>query len=509
MSILYGTAAADVLRGSRSDDFYIGGLGADTFVFSFDAGHDVVVWEDTDSAGDVLWLEGVSLEQVQASYVDTTLQFSLGDGSSLRLLSWTSSLERVHKFLLNEGLFCLGGDASSDWLQADEQPGFLYGFGADDTLVGGNTRDVLDGGAGADMLWGGSAGEDTLIGGAGVDTFFWGSNRGTTRISDAENAETVFLYDLRPEDLSVVHTGSDLQLSSTEGAVLVLNNAYDLAVGGGLKFRFADGSLRTLSNSGSWNSISPSNFSICFDYRFDTSGFFRDQPERQAILEQAAQEWGQHIQDEFEDVPAGTMLNVSNPVTGADELFASSSVIDDLLVFVGAADIDNPAHGGPSAYYTVGSSLDQRWNSTSNFEPWVGSITFDTRPAYSDGSSLNWFFDPTPADASDVASAGAGKEDLLSVAIHEIGHVLGIVGGGGVPAFSRWCSDSYFVGSSAVAANGGRSVLLIDGTHPDGYHGGFGQEVAMAYGGYTTVGHRVTPSTIDLGLLSDIGYMIR
>ena len=153
--------------------------------------------------------------------------------------------------------------------------------------------------------------------------------------------------------------------------------------------------------------------------------------------------------------------------------------------------------------------MDQRWNSTTNFEPWVGSITFDTSPTYSNGSSLDWFFDPTPSDASDVASAGAGKEDLLTVAIHEIGHVLGIVGGGTVNAFDRWVSGSYFTGPAAKAANQGRSVLLIDDTHPDGYRGGFNQEVVMAYGGYSSVGHRVTPSSIDLGMLSDIGYQIR
>ena len=42
------------------------------------------------------------------------------------------------------------------------------------------------------------------------------------------------------------------------------------------------------------------SFSIKFDYRFDTEGFF-DNPEKREVLEQAAQIWSYYIQDEFNE----------------------------------------------------------------------------------------------------------------------------------------------------------------------------------------------------------------
>ena len=511
MALIQGSSLGDVLQGGTGSDTLVGGSGADTYVFSYGSGQDVIVGEGLWSQDDVLWMPAVRMDAVGAAYSGSDLQISLVDGSSLRLANWSSAWSRVHQFQLEDSWAEIGG-AGADWLdgRSHNEKVCLWGMEGDDSLVGSANADVLDGGGGADMIWGGSGGSDTLSGGAGNDTFFFGGTDGADCLADVAAGDVVNLYDLQAAQVQASLQGTDILLTAGSGAQLRLTNAYTSVAQGGVRFGFAGGDVRTLTSNG-WSSGASSNstFSIQFDYRFDSSGFFRDHPERQAILQQAAYEWTRHIGDEFADVPAGTTLHISNPVTGADETFAADAPIDDVLVFVGAANISNPAHGGPAAYYTVGSSLDQRWNSTTNFEPWVGSITFDTSPTYSDGSSLGWFFDPTPVDASDVVSAGAGKEDLLSVAIHEIGHVLGVVGGGSVNAFDRWRSGSYFVGPSAVAANGGRSVLLIDDTHPDGYRGGFSQEVAMAYGGYTTVGHRVTPSSIDLGLLSDIGYTIR
>src|SRR5205807_6106566 len=44
-------------------------------------------------------------------------------------------------------------------------------------------------------------------------------------------------------------------------------------------------------------------------------------------------------------------------------------------------------------------------------------------------AGYGWFIDPTPADDSEFATSGgpaAGKVDLLTVLVHEYGHILGL-----------------------------------------------------------------------------------
>ncbi len=142
------------------------------------------------------------------------------------------------------------------------------------------------------------------------------------------------------------------------------------------------------------SSTTSSTFNIQFDYKFDTNGWFT--PERREALEAAATIWENIIQDEFDNLPIGTVTpSVTNPQTGETiNLFTTDVVIDDLLVFVGAGELGSSTLGlaGPSGWYT---------NETryigSDFEPWAGSISFDT--------STQWFFDSTPATSNDIPSA--------------------------------------------------------------------------------------------------------
>ncbi|WP_431302912.1 Ig-like domain-containing protein [Sediminicoccus sp. BL-A-41-H5] len=67
----------------------------------------------------------------------------------------------------------LSGDAGGDLLLGEDGQDTLAGGYGDDTLDGGNGHDVLQGGEGADLLLGG-AGQDTLDGGAGDDALHGG-----------------------------------------------------------------------------------------------------------------------------------------------------------------------------------------------------------------------------------------------------------------------------------------------------------------------------------------------
>lgn len=125
------------------------------------------------------------------------------------------------------------------------------------------------------------------------------------------------------------------------------------------------------------------SFTLQFDYRFDSNGFFND-PAHRAALEAAASVWEEVIQDDFSDVPAGTAFSVRNPTTGSTEAVTLDKPIDDILIFVGAAQFGTAtlAIAGPDGGNAAGDIFAARISSdfrdmgaVTDFEPWAGSIS--------------------------------------------------------------------------------------------------------------------------------------
>ena len=237
-----------------------------------------------------------------------------------------------------------------------------------------------------------------------------------------------------------------------------------------------------------------SSFNITFDFRFDTNGFF-DSAERRNTLEAAASIWESLILDEFDDLPPGIPLTLFDPQTGDLIELETDFVIDDLVIFVGARDLDGPiALGGPSGFGPVpaDSPIVSRIGGD-DFEPFAGTIAFE--------EDNPWFFDQTPDTADDVP---ANQDDFLSITLHEIGHVLGF---GTSDAFSNLTnSDGIFTGANATEINNGEPVPIIDDFHfPDGFT--FNGQATLLDPSIT-VGTRVLPTPIDSGVLADIGFQI-
>ena len=110
---------------------------------------------------------------------------------------------------------------------------FTFGFGGEDTLIGGNRADTLVGGDGDDSLSGsdgsdsltggdgndflnGSDGEDTLFGGSGNDTIRGGdeadtinAGAGVDQITDAGYGNDVIIHDSASAQLTVTVLGND------------------------------------------------------------------------------------------------------------------------------------------------------------------------------------------------------------------------------------------------------------------------------------------------------------
>ena len=97
----------------------------------------------------------------------------------------------------------------------------------------------------------------------------------------------------------------------------------------------------------------------------------------------------------------------------------------------------------------------------------------------------------------------AAKVDFIEVALHEIGHVLGIAASA---TYDTFVMGSQFVGPNALATNSGQPVPLESASNGHVQDGFLGDTVVM-----DTIagGGRNLPSDIDKALLADIGYEIQ
>ncbi|MCR9255475.1 MAG: hypothetical protein NXI16_05205 [Alphaproteobacteria bacterium] len=254
------------------------------------------------------------------------------------------------------------------------------------------------------------------------------------------------------------------------------------------------------------------DFSIVFDYRFDTDGFF-DDPERRAALEAAADIWEDVILDDFPTVPAGTELIFPTP--GSDPQFDPiqqlrlTYPVDDVVIFVGSEELigidGSPAAGGAPRRSVDNGDSDTsvapdgllRANDEVDYMPSHGTMVFNPE--------LTWDF------SIDAADLGAGTgEDFVATAIHEIGHVLGITTTSNNAYRLNTSSDivgdteqRYYAGPAVLDAFGQRVPLTADGHYDDRLADGTSGFLEES----TTRGLRDL-SIVDLAILRDIGYAV-
>jgi hypothetical protein len=137
-----------------------------------------------------------------------------------------------------------------------------------------------------------------------------------------------------------------------------------------------------------------------------------------------------------------------------------------------------------------------------NNRPNSGTLTLDT-----DGNGLGWFIDTTPDDNSEfdqtlsptayraTTGAAAGKYDLLTTILHELGHLKGIISGN--TAFDTHVQN---INGIPTFIDGGLTATLTpDGSHLD--------STLYPYDLMNTSlkpGVRKLPSTLDLAIASAI-----
>src|SRR5688500_2194260 len=189
--------------------------------------------------------------------------------------------------------------------------------------------------------------------------------------------------------------------------------------------------------------------SVAIDYSLDTNHFFDTQLKRD-LLRQAADSVVAWFKDSLLAIDPGGGDSweavFDHPGTGARHTVRNPTIpANQVLLYAGGRDMsDALGRGGPGGFNATGSSgwLDRvarrgEAAGTANppdFGPWGGAITSDTSP----GSP--WHFGAT-------ADGLAGKNDFLSVASHEVAHLMGF---GTSAAWNQFVSGGAFAGPAAL-----------------------------------------------------------
>jgi hypothetical protein len=251
--------------------------------------------------------------------------------------------------------------------------------------------------------------------------------------------------------------------------------------------------------------------SVQFDYRYDT-GFFTGHPERRATLEFAAASLARFTDGLAAIIPYEDHTweaQVWRPDTDEEVWLPNLEIpADTLLVFAGARPLGGSlGTGGPGGWSAAG--YDGAWFDTvqargetgalaapfTDVGPWGGSLAFATDP------DVSWYF------GLDPAGLAPGQSDFLSVAMHELGHLLGI---GTSDSWDRWIVAGTFRGPAARAEYGGNVPVTASHAHwlydTESTVDGVVQEAAMDPN--LTQGTRKLFTDLDFAGLDDVGWEV-
>ncbi len=260
---------------------------------------------------------------------------------------------------------------------------------------------------------------------------------------------------------------------------------------------------------------SASAITINLDYSLDTSNFFADSSHR-TLVDAAASYFETRLTDDFYAITSSggnsmtaTFFNPSGD--GSLSINNFSVAADTITVYIGGQTLSAGAlakggfgwasliEGSADFIDTVnhrGESGAMYGPSATEFNPWGGSISFNS-------SFSNWYIDDDPS--TNEAFSGI---DLYSVALHELGHVLGL---GTADSWDNLINDSdEFTGANAVATFSGNIPVTDEGAHwasgTKSFVDGVLQETAMDP--EISYGVRKLFTDLDLAALDDIGWDI-
>ncbi len=266
-------------------------------------------------------------------------------------------------------------------------------------------------------------------------------------------------------------------------------------------------------------------------YDYDAAGFFNN-PAARVALRAVADYYEQILTDPLPAIVPGSgnswTVGFFHPATLQEIQVANLHVpADTVIVYaIGAAFSGNIQGSGGTGFIKTSLGSNQWYDlifnrgqgvttgaAANDFGPWGGSIAFNP--------NSNWNFDFTGTIADPT------KKDFVSVALHEMGHVLGI---GTCESWDNkivWnnaTNSGHFIGVNSVRANGGVVVpLATDKYHwknefvPNKTNGSFGKphgvvQSALMDPEITFPSGRINApvlTDVDLAALADVGWNVQ
>ncbi|MFZ6800379.1 calcium-binding protein [Undibacterium sp. Di24W] len=210
--IVYGAEGDDSLDGGTGNDQLSGNKGSDTYYFGTGSGNDVIL-DNGDKDGIAEFVDVVQMGAgilpsdivISRDRDSSDLKMSIsGAADTLFIKGYFSSL--LDNNQIEQIRFADGTSWSPDKLKQQllirSETGFIYGYDANDVIMGTASLDRIYGLRGDDVI-NGMEGDDELYGGLGNDTYIFGRNSGKDRLEETRgDLDTVrFEADLVPSDI--------------------------------------------------------------------------------------------------------------------------------------------------------------------------------------------------------------------------------------------------------------------------------------------------------------------
>lgn len=282
MEAFEGGEGNDTLNGGGGNDALLGGGGDDTYVWSPNAGHDVIsdfggadtvrfefdveiTWSSWENSDDLILAIGegstASSLFIKDFFKDTNgiERFVWPNGD---VLTREQVIERVRPvpdprpdpqprpIVGDDGDNRLEGTAGDDIIDGKAGNDQLHGFDGKDKLYGNYGRDFLAGGSGDDQLFGGDGddtldggnGNDLMVGGEGSDTYRWNGGRDTIEDTGGDDSVRIAYNDRLT--WSSREGSDDLYVAASNGDTLLVKDFFSEA-SSIQRFVFPDGSVLT------------------------------------------------------------------------------------------------------------------------------------------------------------------------------------------------------------------------------------------------------------------------